>query len=504
MQNTTIKNDFFRSFLDIISDSSLTRFRFFTHTKDSSTEYIINYTLFYLSYLKRYKINRIFFVPNASLESIIFTFFLIFLEFEVYILPSDFTQNSTLYHKLTKNTLFDNSLIFKFTSNKFLDINLCPCISMIPLNEFNLTTHPSSDIKKVFLELYQDSRPGTTVFTSSGSTGEPKLIPLTIESIDQCYRNCVLDIFSKINYNDICCVHSPSFVIVLPFLYGFLANSESVICAPACNTIFPVIQLSKYLPSSTSPLIISVPTILRTLFSIERLEIFSHNIISCGEPLDISLTQKVVESKPLSFNNLYGATEVSPWIIHLNVLDYLANQSDDINIAPILPAGSPFPEVSLVINDNDELLVSSLSVFDGYIDYSDIQPFQNINSKRYFNTGDRFTLDKGYYFCNGRSNSAVKICGRFVNPLLIESALKHRLNMNTGNILCIPIPQESRLALLLFLPNPIDITISNIKDLLSDIVPSEICFTCSLIHDPPTLLASGKIDRMYYTKDLTS
>ena len=219
MSSYSIYDDFISTFSSSIDATNLSRFKYFTDKTSSSLGYIVNYVVFYLAKVETLGVKRIFFVPNTSLEALVFTFFLIFSEHEVYILPSDFSSHSPLYRKLNTKSFFDNSVICTFSGNNSIPNIDIPLLIFDSLEDFSVLTHPSRDCRNQFLALFEKNSPGITVFTSSGSSGEPKLIPLTIQSIDQCYQNCISGLFNKITFSDICCVHSPSFVIVLPFLF---------------------------------------------------------------------------------------------------------------------------------------------------------------------------------------------------------------------------------------------------------------------------------------------
>ena len=160
------------------------------------------------------------------------------------------------------------------------------------------------------------------------------------------------------------------------------------------------------------------------------------------------MLQKIINTRPKSFFNLYGSTEVSPWILSLNVITYFNKFENPENIPPILPAGLALPNVLLKISNSSELLVKANSVFNGYENVSNKDIFIEIKSNKFFRTGDFFVTFDGFFFCRGRINSSVKLLGVFINPILLEIELKDKLSL--GNILLVPDIINSKLIVIIF------------------------------------------------------
>ena len=499
--------EIFRSFRAKII-SSLANSSILAHAfGGQACDQIVSYALYIIRLVKSSRRQRILYISTSSVESIFITFFLIFLDNDVCILPSDFTISSPLGKKLRASSFFSDSvLVFHHTSPKFSCLTLdCKLLPIPDYKRFIESIHPQFAGLNAFNQYYSvDSCTSycRVVFTSSGSTGTPKLIPLTVRNINSCFLGCIHSIFSNSAFTHIACFHPCSFVIVLPYLFAFLANKNSTIFgALESSSLFPQYQFRKCLKSTsgTSYLIISVPTVLRVLFDSWNTELRHTYIISCGEPLDIALAKQLVSFKPYQIFNLYGSTEVSPWILSLNILDYFSTFLNLSDIPPILPAGSPLPHATCQVNSSSELLVSSDCVFNGYI--NDLAEFDNVDGHHFFNTGDLFSFSNGLYFCNGRSNNAVKICGLFVNPIVIEAKLRESFEVD--NLICIPEPLLGRLSIYFFQFDKVlnyseILTSICIKRSLSGYLPDQIILNIVLHKDPPRLLSSGKIDRKSY------
>lgn len=468
--------------------------------------YIFSYVMHVIRLVKSSRCRHVLYVSSSSVESVFITFFLIFLDCDVYILPSEFTTSSPLGKKLEASGSFTDSLLLHDNHLTFSHLpQNCHSLPLPDYKQFLANIHPQFTNLNLFEQIYShnlQSADHKIVFTSSGSTGTPKLIPLSLENINACFLGCQRSIFSTPSFTHIACFHPCSFVIVLPYLFAFLANKTSVIFgAFASSSLFPQYQFRKQLKSApnTSYLIISVPTVLRVLFDSLDAELPHAHIISCGEPLDLALAKRLISFKPSSFFNLYGSTEVSPWILSLNILEYFLNKADISDFPPILPAGSPLPHAICQLNSSSELLVSSECVFSGYI--NDLAVFNHVDGQTFYNTGDLFTYSNGFYFCNGRSNNAVKVSGMFVNPIVIEALLRNFFAIE--HVLCIPEPALGSLSINFFQvekssKNSENITLQSVKYCLSEYLPVQIIVKLIFSNDSPRLLPSGKIDRKSY------
>ena len=411
---------------------------------------ILEYSLHCFEKISNSTKNIAFYRASPCIESIVILFILILSDLDVCIIPEELSTESPLYKKLGDQGLLAGSTVFSHQES-------IPSLSL-SLNSVVLPSYEE------FLKIYEGSNAGRSdlsiesiinntshskkvYFTSSGSSGMPKIIPLSLININACFASCNISVFDSSDYLDICCVHNCSFVIVLPYLYAFIANPASLISGILLTSrSFPVLKLIKAIASSTlnKPLIISVPTILRTIFCGAESEAIANDIseftiISCGEPLDMSLAESLIDKNISKFYNLYGSTEVSPWIFCLNVCEYLSKSANANLNESILPVGAPLPGVDAIIGGHSQLLVRGETVFKSYM--GDRAEFKSVNGLQYFNTGDIFEVRGDYFFCKGRANNAVKVCGHFVNPVFIEASVR-RLYPGV-DVVCIPYPLKN-------------------------------------------------------------
>ena len=206
---------------------------------------------------------------------------------------------------------------------------------------------------------------------SSGSTGSPKLIPLSYEQINNCYLNVKKGFLEKIELSNIVSVHDTSFVIVLPFLFALSCKKNTKLFACNLNASKnSILNLGAFFEKNNQFTIISVPSVYRIilkLFSVKfRKNLERSNLISCGEPLDKILALEIIKNKPKSFLTFMDLLKY-PWIIYLDVKKYLLSFVNQQKVPAVLPAGKPLPNVNILTSGEGELLVNSKSQFSGYL-----------------------------------------------------------------------------------------------------------------------------------------
>ena len=465
----------------------------------SGEKYTVEQIKYYFFNLKKKIVkNKIIFFCDTSIESHIISMFLILSEYDVYFINNINTKIDELCISATIITV--SEIQYKQLKNIYPKFDL---IFASPIDEFVKWSHPSIDIKK-YSERYKNlQKVGKSIFLSSGSTGEPKIIPLNYDQINACYRNVCNGFLKNLKFETIVSIHDTSFVIILPFLFCLASNSKSNLLASDSRfSSKPILQLSAYIKNLDNFIIISVPSVFRLIFKLLK-ESFNSlskgNIIACGEPLDKKLALKIINNKPKSFLNLYGSTEVAPWILQLDVLDYFKSFKVIKDIPSILPAGKALPDVLLNISKSSELLVSSKSVFDGYYERNNSDIFSHIQNQKFFKTGDQFEIRNNYFFCKGRINSSVKMAGIFVNPILLEIEIKDKLNLQ--NILVIPDTINLYLSIIIFKDDCLKLNDSFaecLKKLVSSKISKNIPIKIVADNSEISYLKSGKINRSFY------
>ena len=154
--------------------------------------------------------------------------------------------------------------------------------------------------------------------------------------------------------------------------------------------------------------------------------------------------------------------------------------------------------LQVLLDNNEELLVYSKSVFNGYESQSNSNNFEKIDNKIFFKTGDLFKKEGKNYFCRGRINSSVKIAGIFVNPILLELEIKN--NLSIENLVIIPDIINSKLIIIIFEKD--NDFLRNLLPLIKKIINKKSASNIStqFIIDNKSIeyLKSGKINRNFY------
>lgn len=467
---------------------------------------VCEYYFFYIykMFEKKKNNNKVILFCNSTIESHLLSFFLILSPLKCFLISENINLDNL--KKIIKDNDINNLISLQeknyFTKLKN-DINIIKILSLDEFIKYEYKSFCVDDTHNCFKE---NAEIGDSIFLSSGSTGEPKLIPLTFSQINSCYNNVISGFLNSIIFEKIISLHDTSFVIILPFLFSFSSNKKSIVStSDGSLNLIPIIQLSNNLQkiSKSKNLFISVPSIYRMLSKLlkEKSNIFfkRQNLITCGEPLDKKLALNILSKDPEKFFNLYGSTEVSPWIIFLDVINFIKSFSNfDL---PLLPAGKSLPNVNLELSKTNELLVNSDSVFSGYLRKENKHFFTKKGGRKFFKTGDNFELINNFLYCKGRINNSIKVGGIFVNPMILEAKIKDDLNLEY--ILVIPDQIKLVINIILFKnKNKFKVNKSNnlkILEIIYSTIAGKIPLKFIEEKDQIRFLTSGKIDRKFYT-----
>ncbi len=276
-----------------------------------------------------------------------------------------------------------------------------------------------------------DGSPDDIAFllTTSGSTGLPKVVPLSFGAVDR-FADWAVGRFgigpgtSVLNYApfnfDLC---------LLDIRATLKVGATTVMVEPerATNGKY----LAELLRANKVDIVQSVPMMFRLLADAHRGEPFTsvRHLIMTGDKVPPRLLGELPALFPnATLYNIYGCTETNDSFLH-----EIDVATDD---AAALPIGRPLPGVdAVVVDENDrvlhgpatgELLVSTPFQTTGYLDVNGTAKFVPLDDgpRRYFRSGDLVRRDAdGVYTLVGRNDFQIKVRGTRVNLAEIEHVL---------------------------------------------------------------------------------
>lgn len=287
-----------------------------------------------------------------------------------------------------------------------------------------------ADLNRVLNDNSQvDSDPAYHMFTS-GSTGEPKGVPISYANLDSYLEGIISELpfeqgqrFSQ--FFDL------SFDLSLHDILVCLSTGGVLVPASDMDMLMP----HRYVDSKKIDVWFSVPMLALPAYKGVETAPIAHKLqlaLFCGEPLPMNFVQQfkqLVVSSGKIFN-LYGPTEATIAFTSRDVTDLVTTSGP-------APLGKSFGENEVGILDESgevaqifdavtgvegELVLGGPQVFTGYVPKTGIQSFVEASDKRYYKSGDLVRFDGTELHHLGRTDSQVKIRGFRVELGEIERA----------------------------------------------------------------------------------
>lgn len=291
------------------------------------------------------------------------------------------------------------------------------------------------------------------VLTTSGSTGVPKIVPLTIGAVDRfaewAHRRFDLGPGrSVLNYAPL------NFDLCLFDIWATLANGGCVVLVDADNTSDG--RLLAQLVESPVHVIEAVPMLYELLTAAagetgDQLETPEH-VLFTGDAIRPGCLAELPKLFPNArFYNLYGCTETNDSFLH--------EVSVEAEHADPLALGEPLPGVRHLVVAEDgnvvdgpgvgELYVATPFQTTGYLNASRAEKFvphpRLADDRRYFRSGDLVRRhDDGRLTVEGRNDFQVKIRGQQVNIQAVERVLLGHEAVLEAAVVAVPHPSAGR------------------------------------------------------------
>lgn len=302
---------------------------------------------------------------------------------------------------------------------------------------------------------------------TSGSTGKPKAIPISQTNLLS-YLDFVIDKF-KINENDIISqTFDISFDLSMHDIFVAILTGAKLIPIQKTYLFMP----NKIIKKEKITIWFSVPSVLVYM---DKLKLLNDNFNSirlslfCGEALPTYLAKKWQKATNSKIYNLYGPTEATIAISYFKFVD---------TNTKIVPIGKIFDTQEYLIKD-DELYLSGSQIFDGYLN-TKFSPFEIINNKKYYKTGDLVKQTKYGLEYIARKDNQIKLNGYRIELEEIEAVARE----NGAN--SVAVFDDRKNEIVLFSEKKIDLT----KHLPSYMLPKRV-----IIVDKLPLNTNMKFDR---------
>jgi len=271
---------------------------------------------------------------------------------------------------------------------------------------------------------------GIYIMFTSGTTGQPKGVPITQSNLDAYFTN-VLDLYPIY----------PEDIVVNTCDLSFDVSVHEVFCAWLSGAALCVVPrkyallASRYVKQHQATVWSSVPSVISLGKNSKTLPANSMESIRlgffCGEALSKETAQFFKAAAPHAMAvNIYGPTEATISFTH-----YAIDFSKEL--PPIIPIGIPYPgQLLKAVDSNDlevskgdlgELLQAGSQLTQGYWQSPEIdaEKFIVLNDERWYRTGDLAKWDDQFGYCYmGRADRQIKIKGYRIELQDCETALR--------------------------------------------------------------------------------
>jgi D-alanine--poly(phosphoribitol) ligase subunit 1 len=292
-------------------------------------------------------------------------------------------------------------------------------------------------------------QPYSYILFTSGSTAEPKGVPVSKENI-RCFFNYFLKEYD-FNENDrFLQTYELTFdVSVFSFFMPLLTGGCCYVLPPEGVKPFKIIE---FLQKHQITVLSMVPGTLRYLnryMDEIRVDELRYSFFS-GDSLQHDLAAKWKKCVlNAAIHNFYGPTETT---VVCTRYVFEEEKSEEESLNGIVPIGKPFEGMYFIIVDDNnkpvekgELCFSGKQVISAYLSNANEERFFDHNGKRYYKTGDLASLNEnGDLIFYGRADSQVKINGYRVSLPEVESAILKSTALNCI-VFCVEGAEANRL-----------------------------------------------------------
>lgn len=294
-------------------------------------------------------------------------------------------------------------------SDQKIDINN---ITIVSLNDLLLYKNNN---------IIENNNTITYIIFTSGSTGNPKGVPISYKNLYN-FINWLSNIPYINKYSNINILNQANFNFDLSVcdIFYSICNGNTLIGLNKTNYT-DLDYIYNTIKNNNINFMVNTPTfikmcLLEPLFNQDQLPDLKC-ILFCGEILDITLVKNIYNRFPnIDIINAYGPTEATCFVCASKISkDDLSNE--------ILPVGDINNSSTNISIEDNKIILSGNSVFDGYLNITD-NNHKTINNINYFNTNDLGYISNNKLYCIGRNDSQIKLNGYRIELLEIENSIK--------------------------------------------------------------------------------
>lgn len=353
------------------------------------------------------------------------------------------------------------------------------------------------------------------VLSTSGSTGIPKLVPMSAAGVDA-FLNWSATRFQMAPGTTVLSYAPLNFDLSLLDVWAPLSAGASTALVDPAHAMDGR-ALARFIRATRASVIQAVPMMFRLLTAAEEAqEPFGdvREIVLTGDVAPDTLVRRILQAFPnASLSNVYGCTETNDSFL------YALDRDQATDGAP-LPIGHPLPGVLTRIVDKDgtvllgpasgELLVSTPFQTSGYLD-------ERLNAERFvpdpagestasfLRSGDLVDRDAdGLVRLAGRADLHVKIRGVRTNIAEVEHVLAQHPEVAEAAVVALPDDQVGHLlhAVVRRGPSAALTTLALRQHCMRHLPRTAIPSTIRLVDDPLPTTSTGKVNRKLIEKHI--
>tara|TARA_Y100000590_G_scaffold247425_1_gene278010 strand:- start:32163 stop:33701 length:1539 start_codon:yes stop_codon:yes gene_type:complete len=294
---------------------------------------------------------------------------------------------------------------------------------------------PYEDIIKNKNDVYPitDAKDPAIILYTSGTTGRPKGVTLTHQSITDRLLN---SIFPDMENNEVVLLSMPLYHVAgMHILFASIYEGRRLVIQRQFHSEewFELIEEHKISRTTL------VPTMLKMILedqSFSATNLSSLRMITYGAaPMPLNVITEAIRRLPhVGFINAFGQTESGSTIAALTPEDHVLDGTEseiEQKLNRLSSIGKPLEGVDVRIYSNQtnmlpghvgEILVRSDQIMDGY--WNDKNLSCSVINEGWLNTGDMGYIDEdGYIFLKGRTKDFIKRGGERISPHEVEMVL---------------------------------------------------------------------------------